>query len=107
MGFSISGGSNSDGDGVNTASLNYQDIGNTRIQWGIYPGGVIGTITLPQPFANDNYSVQLTADAQISAAPGDGGTRTATTQNKTTSDFGVRTNQTAIAFSWIAIGEKG
>lgn len=49
-------------DGLNnvtTGSSGYLDIGNVRIQWGIQPGAAssLRTITFPQPFANNNYTI--------------------------------------------------
>ena len=91
---------------INPDGSGYQDVGDIRRQWGIYPGGDNGTQLLSVPFADTNYVVSLTCDARTGAAPGDNGARLACVENKTTNQFGIETNGTAIAFSWIAIGLK-
>lgn len=107
MGISIS----NNGSGISpTAEQNYQDIGNTRIQWGTFVDTTTGsdTVSFPMPFLNTDYSFTATAvrDAsnQIS--------RTIGTGNKTTTSIDVQvyfpanTSTIATDIFWIAIGQK-
>jgi|GEM_PF-3124920 len=86
-----------------TATSNYQDIGNTRIQWGSQASD--GVVVLPMPFADTNYSV-TTANSFTTA----GRTSQIINTSKTTTQFTIRAfsgnNQSATGCNWQAIGVK-
>jgi len=91
------------GASENTAVMNYQDIGNTRIQWGSQ--AVDGVVILPQPFADTNYSV-TTANTFPSGLR----TTQVISSSKTTTQFTTVAYATSgssnTGCDWIAIGVK-
>jgi len=88
---------------ANTATMNYQDIGNTRIQWGTQASD--GVVTLPQPFANTAYSV-TTANIFENALR----SSQVVASSKTTTQFTIRAFSSnagsATGCDWMAIGLK-
>jgi len=88
---------------LQTATSNYQDIGNTRIQWGSQASD--GVVVLPMPFADTNYSV-TTANSFTTA----GRTSQILNNSKTTTQFTIRAfsgnAQSATGCNWQAIGVK-
>ena len=86
-----------------TAQLNYQDIGNTRIQWGVEITD--GIVTLPAPFADTSYSVTAT-----NTFPNAERSSQVIETTKTTTQFEIRAfgNNTASSTgsNWMAIGVK-
>jgi len=104
MGIGIKSSGSSAGPSINqTATSNYQDIGNTRIQWGIQASD--GVVILPAPFADTNYSV-TTANSFTTA----GRTSQIINTSKTTTQFTIRAfsggNQSSTGCNWQAIGVK-
>lgn len=95
---------------------NFLDIGNKRIQWGFSGNSDSAqTISLPQPFANANYSVTTCLEdvvgggSALSGPPGDVGINYwITSGSKTTTTFQLdRDNDIDGVFvNWIAIGDK-
>lgn len=90
-------------DAADTAAGNYQDIGNTRIQWGTQD--VDGVVVLPQPFANTDYSV-TTANTFETGLRGS----QVVSSSKTTTQFEIRAfaanTTSATGSDWMAIGIK-
>ena len=88
---------------LETAESNYQDIGNTRIQWGAQAED--GVVILPVPFADTNYSV-TTANSFTTA----GRSSQILNNTKTTTQFEIRAfsggQQSATGCNWQAIGVK-
>jgi len=87
-------------DAQNTAQNKYQDIGNTRMQWGSSSPGVV---TLPMPFKDNTYAVTESNGFN-------GGLRNTQITNKTTTTFTGSSysanSSSGTVFDWIAIGEK-
>ena len=86
-----------------TAQLNYQDIGNTRIQWGSQTED--GIVTLPVPFANSAYSVTT-----ANTFPSGQRSSQVIENTKTTTQFEIRafagSAASATGSNWVAIGVK-
>lgn len=90
-----------------TAEMNYQDIGNTRTQWGISTGNGSRTIDLHVPFANDDYVVNATAgfaggEPRFAAVDPD----TFTTTSFLARAFAGNNTNSAAPIHWIAVGVK-
>jgi len=98
--------SNRFGNGVagsGSGGSNYQDIGNTRMQWGTQT--VDGVVILPQPFANTSYSVTTANTFAGGIRSTQVPANTKTTTQFTTVAF-TTSGQSDTGCDWIAIGEK-
>jgi len=88
---------------VGSATSNYQDIGNTRIQWGTQT--VDGVVILPKPFANTSYSVTTANTFGVGIRNTQVPPNTKTTTQFTTVAFSSAA-QSDTGCDWIAIGVK-
>lgn len=96
--------------GSNTATLNFQDIDNTRIQWGTFTDMTTGpdTLSFPVPFADNNYSFVATPFRDSSSSI----SRTIGTGSRLANSIEVRvffpdgTSPIATDIMWQAIGLK-
>jgi len=94
------------------AVQNYVDIGTMRLQWGVIDhldSADGGTVTLPVPFADDNYVVQYTLSESTSIdGPAASVGVNVWTENLTPTQFGHnRDNDIDFAhIHWLAIGRK-
>ena len=86
-----------------TATSNYQDIGNTRIQWGVEAAD--GVVTLPVPFADTSYVVTT-----ANTFPSGQRSSQVIENTKTTTQFEIRAfasnAASATGSNWMAIGIK-
>lgn len=98
-----SGGSEATTPIAETAESNYQDIGNTRIQWGVETTD--GIVTLPVPFADTSYVVTT-----ANTFPSGQRSSQVIENSKTTTSFEIRAfasnADSATGSNWMAIGVK-
>jgi len=90
-----------------TAQSNYQDVGDTRMQWGLSSSSSDNIkVILPKPFANNNYVVTLMGTFGAAAYPGENVATTAVNGLKTPTEFSISTSDANAEFDWIAVGVK-